>query len=306
MKDLLLLSLGLILLLLGSRWLVSSLKNISIYFKLKPLFLSIVVIGFVSSSPECFVTLNAVFKDLPTAAIGNIIGSNIINILLVLSLSSLFFGLSKNKHIIRFDMPFLVSSAILLGLAVLNKSLEWWDGLILLSVFSAYLFLLFKNRKSEEEEPISLDSNFSPSKALLLLITGFLLLFAGSSLAVDSSIELVKALSLSEKFAGVFILSLSTSLPELAACLQAGIKKEKEMVLGSVIGSNLFNTLFVLGSACLIKSMSFAGLYGDYFFMSLVYSLLFLSLLAFKKAPKWIFILFILSYTIYIFLISKS
>ena len=302
MKDLLFLFLGLILLLAGSHWLVKSLKGISIYFKLKPLFLSIVVLGFVSSAPEAFVTLNASFKDFSSVAMGNIIGSNIINILLILSLSGLFCGLKKNRQILRFDMPVLIASAILLGLTVIDKSLELRDGILLLSVFAGYLFLLFKKRK--QQSPKTLEARFSVPKALFFLIAGFCLLFIGSSLAVDSSIALVKAFSLSEKFAGIFILSLSTSLPELATTLQAGLKKEQEMAVGNIIGSNLFNTLFVLGSASLINDMPFLDFYGDYFFMFAIYTLLFASFLIFKKIPKAVFILFILAYITYIVIIS--
>ena len=304
-KDLLFLGIGLIFLLLGSHWLVKSLKGLSIYFKLKPLFLSIVVLGFVSSAPEAFVTLNASFKDFSSVAMGNIIGSNLINILLILSLSGLFCGLKKSKQILRFDMPVLIASAVLLGLAVIDKGLELWDGILLLSVFAGYLFLLFKKRKQEKQSQQALFApSFSVSKALGFLLAGFALLFIGSSLTVDSSIALVKALSLSEKFAGVFILSLSTSLPELATTLQAGLKKEQEMALGNIIGSNLFNTLFVLGSASLINDMPFLDFYGDYFFMCAIYACLFIGLLKFKKVPKAGFILFILAYIGYISIIS--
>ena len=303
-KDLLFLGTGLIFLLLGSHWLVKSLKGISIYFRLKPLFLSIVVLGFVSSAPEAFVTLNASFKDFSAVAMGNIIGSNIINVLLILSLSGLFCGLKKSEQILRFDMPVLIASAVLLGLVVIDKGLELWDGILLLFFFAGYLFLLFKKRKQEKQSQQALSTSFSVSKALIFLLAGFGLLFIGSSFTVDSSIALVKALSLSEKFAGVFILSLSTSLPELATTLQAGLKKEQEMALGNIIGSNLFNTLFVLGSASLINAMPFLDFYGDYFFMCAIYALLFIGLLKFKKIPKAVFILFILAYVAYISIVS--
>ena len=305
MLNFILLFVGLACLILGSHWLVKSLKGVSLYFKLKPLFLSIVVLGFVSSSPEWFVTLNAGFKGLSSVALGNILGSNVINILLVLALAGLFYGFTFKKNIVYFDMSFLLLGTVLLGFFSIDKDIGALDGLSLLSVFVIYMFFLFKQRKEEQAETADLPSSFSLGKTLAFVILGFVFLFIGSSLAVDSSLALVKAFSLSEKFAGVFILSLSTSLPELAATLQAVFKKEGEMALGNVIGSNIFNTMFVLGSASLLKPLQFLpDLYSDYFFMCFVTVILFLSLLFFKTVPKLIFAGFILSYFIYISFVS--
>ena len=305
MLNFILLIVGLAFLLLGSHWLVKSLKGISLYFRLKPLFLSIVVLGFVSSSPEYFVTLNAGFKKLSSAALGNIIGSNVINILLVLALAGLLYGFTWRKHIVYFDMSFLIFGTLLLGLFSIDKNIGALDGLSLLAVFVIYMFFLFKRRREEQSEVADLPSSFSLVKSLAFIVFGFVFLFIGSSFAVDSSLELVKAFSLSEKFAGVFILSLSTSLPELATSLQAIFKREGEMALGNIIGSNIFNTLFVLGSAGLLQPLQFpADLYSDYFFMSFITLILFLSLLFFKTIPKIIFAGFIASYFVYISFVS--
>ena len=305
MLNFLLLFFGLVFLLLGSHWLVKSLCGVSFYFKLKPVFLSIVVLGFVSSSPECFVTLNASFKGLSSVALGNILGSNVINILLVLAFAGLFYGFTWKKQIVYFDMSFLIFGTLLLGLFSIDKNIGFLDGLSLLTVFVIYMFFLFKRRKEESGAEKALSSSFSLTKSLGLTALGFVFLFVGSSLAVDSSLELVKAFSLSEKFAGIFILSLSTSLPELATSLQAVFKKQGEMALGNIVGSNIFNTLFVLGSASLLKPLQFPkDLYSDYFFMFFVTLILFLSFLYFKKILKFIFSVFIVSYFIYISFVS--
>ena len=300
-KDTLILILGLALLFFGSHWLVKSLKGIAVYFKLKPLFLSLIVLGFVSSSPELFVTLNAGIKGLPAAALGNVLGSNIVNILLILGLSGLFFGFSqKEPQIIRFDMPCLILGVMLLGLRVIDKSLGFLDACLFLIIFFVYVVLAFRQRQNDQVNQQPLGPDFQIVKSSAFLITGFIVLFLGASISVDSAINLVKAFSLSEKMAGVFILSLSTSLPEMASILQAGFKKEGEIALGGVIGSNIFNTLFVLGVAGLIQPLSFAGLYYDYFFMAGVSAALFLCLLFFKEIPKIIFIIFICFYFIYV------
>ena len=305
MLNFIFLFISLLFLLVGSHWLVKSLKGLSIYFKLKPLFLSIVVLGFVSSAPEYFVTLNAGLKNLSSVALGNILGSNIINILMVLGLSGLFYDFNYKKSILYFDIPILIFGILLVGLFSIDKDISFLDGLSLFSVFIIYMIFLFKQRKAEQHKIEKVSSSFCLKKSLVLIALGFVFLFVGSSLAVDSSLELVRAFSLSEKFAGVFILSFSTSLPELATSLQAVFKKEGEIALGSVIGSNIFNTLFVLGSASLLKPLKFSvELYSDYFFMLAVTVILFLSLLFFKTIPKIVSVIFVVSYFIYIAFVS--
>ena len=297
--------LGASFLIFGSHLLVTSLKSISLYFKLKPLFLSIVVLGFVSSAPEWFVTLTASFKNQSSAALGNVLGSNVINILLVLSIAGLFYRFSWNRQIARFDMPFLIASSLVLLAFFIDQKLLFLEACLLLLIFCAYLILLFKKRKNEEQQEIITKKDFSYLKTSTALIIGFAFLFVGSSLMVDSSLHIVKALSLSERFAGVFILSFSTSLPELAASLQAAFKKEEEMAVGNIIGSNIFNTLFVLGSAGVLNPLSFSQeFYYDYFFMLLVTVILWMALLFFKQISKVIFVLFMICYFAYIAFVS--
>ena len=299
--------LGLSFLVLGSHLLVSSLKSLSLYFKLSPVFLSIVILGFISSSPEWFVTMTASFKDLSSAALGNIFGSNVINILLVLALTGLFYNFSLDRQIARFDMPVLMGSILMLGLFSLNREFAFLEGLIFLGIFFGYLIFLFQRRKDTEVKTDSLSGKFSLWKDFVSLFLGFVILFFGSSLAVNSSLDMVEALSLSERFAGIFILSFSTSLPELATSLQAAFKKEGGMALGNIVGSNIFNTLFVLGSASLINPLYFSkGIYHDYFFMLSVTLFLWFALLLFKNIPRIIFGTFVISYFFYITFVSGA
>ena len=299
--SLLLFVIGVSALIFGSHFLVTSLKTLSLYFKLKPLFLSIVVLGFVSSSPEWFVTITASFKNAPDAALGNIAGSNIINILLVLALAGLFYKCPSDKQISQFDIPVLLISFVILALFSTNQKIDFLEALFLLGIFCLYLFILFHKRKNETPNANFNSKTFSPFKATGFLVLGFLILFAGSSLAVESSLKLVKAIGLSEHFAGIFILSLSTSLPELAASLQAAFKKEGDIALGNIIGSNIFNTLFVLGSASLIRPLSLSKeIYYDGAFMFLITLALWFCILVFKSLPKIVCGIFIFLYFIYI------
>jgi len=299
MKDSLVLSLGLLCLFVGSYFLVKSIKSLALYLKLKPLFLSLVVLGFVSSSPELFVTWNASLEGLSSVALGNILGSNIINILLVLGLAGLFHRLSASPQLIRLDMPVLILGITMLGVFAMDQSLNFLESSFLLLIFTFYVVLLFKDRKSDKVEEAS-KPELTPFYSFGFLVLGFAVLFLGSDLAVDSSLNLVTALDLSEKFAGLFILSLSTSLPELASVLQASLKKESDIALGGIIGSNIFNTLFVLGTAGLLSSLSFFNLWTDYFFMATVNVTLFFCLFFFKNIPKILFLIFIALYFLYI------
>ena len=305
MYIVLLLLSGFFFLVTGSHFLIKSLQDISLYFKLKPLFLSLVVLGFVSSAPEWFVTITASFQNLSDAAVGNVLGSNLINLLLILSLSGLFYLFLQDEQIVRFDMPVLTGSYAVLGLFAINQTISFLEGLILNGIFFLYLFLLFKKRKNTKQNKSNLSSNFSLFKSSINIILGFGLLFMGSRLTVNSSLSLVESFGLSQRFAGIFILSLSTSLPELATSVQAAFKKEGEMALGNIIGSNIFNTLFVLGSAGLINPISFSKeIYYDYFFMLFVTLVFWFCLSFFKNIPKTIFGFFIISYFIYIALVS--
>ena len=235
---------GFVFLILGSSLLVHSLKSLSYQFSLSPLFLGVVVLGFASSSPEYFVSIMASLKGSSDAAVGNIFGSNIINALLVLGLAGLFCKDSFDKQILKLDLPVLLFALFLLGIFSRDLKFSFLESLFLLTLFALYIFVLFRKKnqsfKKEDFTPLKFPLTF------FFLVSGFLGLGFGSYMAIESSLFMVKSLGLTERFAGVLILSISTSLPELASSLQAVFKKEGDMALGSVVGSNIFNSLFVL------------------------------------------------------------
>ena len=309
MSVFLLFFLGLALLIFGSHLLIRSTMALSFYLKVKPLFLSIVLLGFATSLGEWFVTVAASLKGVSDVALGNILGSNIINVLLILGLTGLFYAHPADRQIKTFDLPLLLLSFLILGaLSSFDFLLGSLDSLFLLGFFLFYLFLLFKKRKESGEKEKELSP---PSLSLFVslrdLVFGFAGLFIGSSLAVDSALELGKMFGLSERFIGLFVLSFGTSLPELATSLQAVFKRQREIALGNIIGSNMFNTLFVLGSAGLVRPLIVArDFYFDYFFMFGVTALLWGSLFLFKGIPRMVSFLFLLTYGFYITFVSLS
>ena len=294
---------GIGLLVFGSHLIVRSLIALSLWLKVKPLFLSIVVLGFVTSAPEWFVTLSAAWKGVPEAALGNIVGSNIINILLVLGIAGMFRAHGANRQAVRFDLPCLLAAGLVFGALAWDRVFGFWDGLALLGLFALYLFFVFRQRESgpaAAAEGEGLSSSPGRWSAIRDLAFGFAALFIGSSFAVDAAVGLGKTFGLSEKFIGIFILSVGTSLPELASSLQALFKKQGEMALGNIVGSNIFNTLFVTGSSSLIVPLRFSpGLFFDFGFMLGAVVLLWAALFFLKGLPRPASALFAALYFLY-------
>ena len=293
--------LGLALLIFGSHSLIRSLLVLSRVFRIKPLFLSIVVLGFVTSSAEWFVTFIAAYRGVPELALSNVIGSNTINILLVLGFVGLIYPFKRiDLQIIKFDLPCLLSFLILISLFSYDGSLNILDCLTALFIFSIYIYFLFQKRK-QEKIPENTSKDTSLLVAIRDLTLGFVFLFLGSHLMIDNSLEIGVSLGLSERFIGFFILALGTSLPELATSIMASLKKEGEMVLGNIIGSNIFNTLFIIGSAGLLQPLSVSSnLHKDYFFMFIISLCLWAVLVIFKGIPRVVSGIFLTTYFMYI------
>lgn len=314
--NFLLLAIGLTALILGGHFLVRFTIQFSRLWGVKPLFLSVVILGMGTSAPEWFVTSVASFQKSSGMALGNVIGSNIANILLILGLSGLFCRHPADRQVIRFDLPVFLLAIVILWFCSLNGIFSRLESGLFLILFTVYIALLFKQRKPESA-PESQDLQSIPSplqkgkKSHLFylggLALGFCGLFTGSILTVDSAAELGKIFGLSEKFIGLFILSVGTSLPELAVSFQAIFKKQEEMALGNIVGSNIFNSLFILGSAGLIRPVAVSPgfLQADYPFLLAVSLLLFITLLLFKSLPKILAGSFLILYFSYLFLSAR-
>ncbi len=296
---------GLVLLIFGSNLLIRSLLALSHFLQVKPLHLSIVVLGFVTSSAELFVTFIAAYEGASELAVSNVIGSNTINILLVLGSVGLIYSIKQvDLQIVKFDLPCLLGFLIFLALLSYDGSLSLIDCLFSLLVFLTYIYFLFKTQKQKKVSEDVYEDSVGLVASLRDLVIGFVGLFTGSHLMIDNSMEIGSALGLSEAFIGFFVLALGTSLPELATSIIAALKKEGEMILGNIIGSNIFNTLFIIGSAGLLQPLSVSSnLHRDYFFMFTISLCLWIVLVIFKGIPKTVSILFLITYLIYIYLL---
>ena len=220
-----------------------------------------------TSAPEMVVSFIGAIQGKADVAVGNIVGSNIFNTLLILGLSAMILPMSISKSNIRRDIPIKIGIVLLLILLGMKATIGYGaengltrlDGGILLAAFIIYIWSCFKFDKKEDSEGSS-DKEIGTAKAILLIIGGLAGLIIGGRLFVDSATTLATMLGVSEKFVAITILAGGTSLPELATCVVAAAKKKGQLALGNIIGSNIFNILLILGGSALINPLSFADL----------------------------------------------
>ena len=262
-----LLILGFILLLKGADLLVEGASSIAKRLKVSDLLIGLTVVAFGTSTPELFVNVIAVIKATPAIAIGNILGSNIFNILLILGISSLIYPLAVTKGTVWKEIPLTLLAVVLVGVMA-NKSLIFGkgmsglsriDGLILLAFFAFFLFYLLKVAKPSEikRNETEAPKQYGLLKSPLGLVGGFVALFIGSKLVVDSAVALASKFGVSESFVGLTIVAAGTSLPELATSAVAAAKKNCDIAVGNIVGSNIFNVFFILGLSATISPLPF-------------------------------------------------
>lgn len=285
------------MLFIGGDLLVRTTHFLSIYLKKRVFFVSMLLLGMGSSAPELFVTLQSHLGHESDLAFGNIIGSNIFNILIVSPLIIFSSGKILNRSNILKSASLLLITTLIAGGLALDFSFSRLNGIFLLVLFC--LFLIHPSNLNDQKQPSS--SSHSFLNIITFIITGFLLLFLGAQLTIDSSITLGTEIGLSKRIIGLFLLSIGTSLPELAIGIVALVKKKSEVALGSIIGSNAFNTFLIMGLASVISDLRISPnlLKIDGIIMYASECALFLYLFGFKKIQKWPASLFILTYILY-------
>jgi cation:H+ antiporter len=249
---------GLILLILGGNWLLKSAVALSLKLEIPKIVIGMTVVSFATSAPELIVSINAALNGSPDLALGNVIGSNIANLGLVLGITLLLSTMEVQKSFYKTDWPIMmVASALLYFFLVNDKIITQYEGIILFSFLILFLIFILRFQKKpivdkllEEDEPLTL------YKIGLFLGLGGLGLWGGSELLIKGATTLAKDFGVTERVIGVTIVSIGTSVPELAASIIAIIKKEKAISLGNLIGSNIFNILAVLGITSMITPIN--------------------------------------------------
>jgi cation:H+ antiporter len=252
---------GFILLLGGGEYLVRGAGAIALRFGLSHLVVGIVIVGFGTSVPELVASVQAAMAGAPGIAMGNVVGSNIANILLILGAGAIIYPVIVSKHAIYRDGVTMVATAALLLIAVWSGQLSFAGGLLFVILLASYLtYLIYSDRKQNgvaKEDDEDDDDLPVPSKSvwldLLMVAGGILAVVGGGKLLVDSAIVLAKTFDVSDEVIGLTLVSVGTSLPELATSVMAAMRKHSDIALGNVLGSNVYNILGIAGITALIK-----------------------------------------------------
>lgn len=257
----LILAAGMALLAKGADWFVGGASELAAKLGIPPLIVGLTVVAMGTSLPEAAVSISAVLKGNADITVGNVLGSNILNILIILGLSAVITPLTVERCTIRYELPFLMAISILLLLQGLDGVVGLGDGMILLLLFGAYLTYLFASAR-KKKTPMGQEPSATGKKRgwqiLLSCTFGLAMTVAGSSLAVDAACAIAGKMGMSERFIGLTIVALGTSLPELVTSVTAARKGNPDIAMGNIVGSNLFNILFVVGISALLRPVAFA------------------------------------------------
>lgn len=256
---------GLVLLVAGAEALVRGASNLAARFGVSPLIIGLTVVAFGTSAPETAVSIQASLEGSGDIAVGNVIGSNIANILLILGLSALVAPLLVSRQLVRLDVPVMIGAGVLTFLLAWNGSVSRLDGMVLLAFLLLYtLFLIILSKRDRklaatleavEAPPVDGDSRpFGWLVQLLLIVLGLGLLVLGSNLLIEGAVALARALGLSELVIGLTVIAVGTSMPELATSLLAVYRGERDIAVGNVVGSCIFNLLLVLGAGAVVSA----------------------------------------------------
>ena len=250
--DIFFLLIGTTMLYFGADWIVRSSVSIAKKSNIAPIIIGLTIIAFGTSLPELIVSITAALNDSSTLSVGNAIGSNIANIGLVLGLSSLIFPISCVYKKIKKDLWINIIITIIFVLFAFDGLISRFEGMIMFLCLIYYILLCISEEKDDEEIPDNIISN---NRIFLYLLGGIFVLAYGADLFVDGAISLAKKLGISEAVVGVSIVAFGTSLPELATSVVAAFKKESDISLGNILGSNIFNILCVLGISSMISQL---------------------------------------------------
>lgn len=294
------LALGFFLLVKGADWFVDGASGLARKLGIPQLVIGLTIVAMGTSLPEAAVSISAALRGNAGITIGNIVGSNILNILIILGVTALIATLKVADSTVRYEIPFMiVATFVLLWLGYTGGQVTWLEGVILWVLFLLYLrylYMMAKKGKEEEREAEQL----STAKIIGLILAGVVMIVAGSNFAVEGASNLAKALGISQRFIGLTIVAFGTSLPELVTSVSAARKHNADIAIGNIVGSNIFNILFIVGTTALITPVTFAsGFVVDTLIAAAVGILLFVCVARTKELRKKAGIVMLLAYILY-------
>lgn len=311
MIDIIFLVAGLALLVKGADWLVAGASSIAKSKNLSDMVIGLTIVSFGTSLPELVINIFSSFQGSGEIAIGNIFGSNIANILLILGVSAMVYPLKIHRPTIVSEIPFSLVAALLVGFLAntflfesgTQLMLSRYDGGILIFFFALFLIYIFKvSQENLAEEEFQ--SKYSLKKSVVFIILGLIGLFIGGKFTVDAAVSIARVLGMSEAFIGLTIVAVGTSLPELVTSAVAAYRRQVDIAVGNVIGSNIFNIFWILGVSALIKPLPFE-VAGNMDIIMIIFSsiliIIVLPLSRKRSIERWHGIIFVLIYAAYIY-----
>jgi cation:H+ antiporter len=307
----LLLLIGFVILIKGADFLVSGASSVAKKLNISNLAIGLTVVAFGTSTPELLVNIMSALKGYNDAAFGNIVGSNIFNLLFILGIAGVIYPLVVHRNTVSFEVPLSLIAAVVLFVLVndamifgsTKNILSRWDALILLVFFGLFMVYVARTMKdslgADEGGPIKIYGTWI---SVLFIVLGLAMLVGGGSLVVDNAVAIAKHYGLSEKLIGLTILAAGTSLPELATSAVAAYKKNTDIAIGNVIGSNIFNIFFILGITGIIRPTSYnVALNFDMYILgaSTVLLMIFMFTINQRKLDRWEALLMFISYVAY-------
>ena len=261
--DILLLLLGVAVLLAGGELLVRGAVGLALKFKISAAVVGLTVVALGTSAPELVVSAGAALKGNPAIALGNVIGSNIVNITLILGVTTIIFPIAVSKTTRRIDLPMMLFASGLLYVVCADNSVTWIEGLgMVLILVTFIIYSIYKSRKSHEINTAELEAeDLKKNKErplyllILFVVVGCIGLVYGANWFLQGAESIARSLGVSDRIIAITLVAFGTSVPELAASIVAALRKQNDISLGNVIGSNLFNILGILGITALIKKL---------------------------------------------------
>lgn len=304
--SVLLLSLGFIMLVKGADWFVDGASGVAKRFKIPQLVIGLTIVAMGTSVPEAAVSIAAALKGNADITVGNIVGSNILNILLILGITSVITSLKVSRSTVFYEIPFMIAVTLLLLVQGRGGTVELYEGIIMLLAFLAYLgYLFFMAKKGNSDDTADVEEKKCVLwKSVLGIAIGLVLIIVGSSVAVDAASTIARIFGMSERFIGLTIVAFGTSLPELVTSVSAARKGNADIAIGNIVGSNIFNILFVIGISAIITPIPFAkGFYLDTIIAAAVGAILLAFSIRNKRLTRSNGIIMLICYVLYFILI---
>lgn len=303
-----LLIIGFVMLIKGADWFVDGAAGIADKLHIPQLIIGLTIVAMGTSAPEAAISISASVQGSADIAVGNILGSNILNILIILGITSVITPLAVQKSTVKYEIPFVIIISVIFGLiGLFDNSIGFIDCILLWVLFIAYiayLFIMTKKGKIQADESDDEDNDKKPKKVWQLILFGIIgiaLVVFGSNITVNAATEIATMFGMSERFIGLTIVALGTSLPELVTSITAALKKNADIAIGNIVGSNIFNILFVIGTSAMITPVAYQSqfLIDSIFCVATAMLLLLLVLNKDKKLKRWGGIIMLICYAGY-------